>query len=55
MPYIVYRTDPGGDKTVVACVDDPSEVGQVIIEDRAKIDWEPDYHVEEEDTWLKAT
>jgi len=48
MPYIVYRTDPDLEKTVVAVVDDPSEVGQVITEDRAKIDWECDYGVDEE-------
>lgn len=59
MPYTVYRMEQNGGETVVACVDDLSEVGQIVCEDREKIDWEAGYHVineGEEDknaTWRK--
>ena len=45
MAYTVYRMERNGTETVVACVDDLSEVGQIVCEDREKIDWEAGYHV----------
>lgn len=43
MPTI-YRIEPDGTETVVACVDDPMEIGIAIMEDRDKIDYEAGYH-----------
>ena len=40
-PKTVYREDPDGSVTVVGCIDDFSEFGEMIYEDRQKIDWEP--------------
>lgn len=48
MTYVIYRTDRSGEKTVVACVDDQGEIGQVIDEDRQKYDREADYKVVQE-------
>ena len=45
MSYTVYRVDTDGSEQVVACTDDLCEVGQIIDEDRGKIDWDADYRV----------
>jgi hypothetical protein len=49
MTYTVYRVERNGQQTVVACVDDLSEVGGIISEDRQKIDFEAAYIAERED------
>lgn len=49
MIYTVYRVERDGQQTVVACVDDLSEVGSIISEDRQKIDFEAAYIAERED------
>lgn len=48
MTWVIYRTDPDGSRTVVACVDDQSEIGTTMDEDRDKIDFEARYEAKEE-------
>lgn len=43
--YTIYRIEPDGTETVVACVDDQMEIGIVFEEDRDKIDYEAGYHI----------
>ena len=41
--WLLYRIEPDGSETVVACLDDLAEAGPAILEDRDKIDWEAGY------------
>ena len=41
--HTIYRIEPDGTETVVACVDNPMEIGIAIVEDRSKIDYEAVY------------
>ena len=49
MSYTIKRLDKNGGQQVVACVDDLTEVGAVIDADRAAIDWEAGYMVENDE------
>ena len=49
LTWTIYRREPDGTENVVAFVDDPSEIGVVMDEDRQKIDYEPLYRTECDD------
>ncbi len=44
--WVLYRIEPDGSETVVACLDDLAEAGPAILEDRGKIDYEAGYRAE---------
>ena len=48
-PLVVYRTEPGGAKSVVGVCGDWSDVGPMIYADRDGIDWEASYVIEPEE------
>lgn len=48
-PLTVYRTEPGGAKTVVGVCGGWAEVGPMIYADRDGIDWEASYIIEPEE------
>ena len=41
--YTIYRIEPDGTETVVACLDNPMEIGIAIDEDMDKIDYNARY------------
>ena len=43
MSYTIKRKDENGFWMIIGWVDDPTEIGPVIDEDRKKIDYEPEY------------
>lgn len=43
MSYTISRIEPDGTVALVAYVDDPTEIGTAIDEDRRKIDYEAEY------------
>ena len=48
MSLVVYRTEPGGAKSVVGVCGDWADVGPIIYADRDGIDWEASYIIEPE-------
>jgi len=48
MSWKIERDDPNGWTVLVGWVDDQTEIGTTIDEDRKKIDWEPVYKVTQE-------
>ena len=48
MTWKITRTEPDGTVALVGYASDPIEIGVMMDEDRAKIDWEPRYMVEQE-------
>lgn len=42
--YTIYRIEPDGSESVVACVDDPMDIDIAVEEDLDKIDYNAGYH-----------
>lgn len=49
MSYTISRIEPDGTVALVAYVDDQTEIGTAIDEDRRKIDYEAEYQVSDQD------